>query len=189
VFFASTFLPEIMAWLGERLGRPGQHEIMYPLALWTRAKWTEYLEKGVSFIAHIEDNLPVLREVLEEKRNDQAFIANVLLKTAPASIWSRRTSTRASCVPSPGAEPNVAQPKQRVASAVDLRGAPWSATPPPWRLTLRVDASDYRGLPNGRRRRPWIWSSTARPRSSPEAAEVSAWRSDARLRRKAPMSR
>jgi hypothetical protein len=59
------------------------HEIMYALALWTRAKWTEYLEKGVSFMAHIEDNLPILREVLEEKRNDQAFIANVLLKTAP----------------------------------------------------------------------------------------------------------
>jgi hypothetical protein len=59
------------------------HEITYPLAVWTRAKWTEYLEKGVSLMAHIEDNLPILREVLEEKRNDQAFIANVLLKTAP----------------------------------------------------------------------------------------------------------
>ena len=32
----------------------------------------------------IEDNVPVLREVLEEPRNDQAFIATVLLKLAPA---------------------------------------------------------------------------------------------------------
>lgn len=26
VFFAGTFLPEIMAWLGEHLGRPAQHD-------------------------------------------------------------------------------------------------------------------------------------------------------------------
>src|SRR3954471_8759710 len=32
----------------------------------------------------IEDNVPVLREVLEEPRNDQAFTATVLLKLAPA---------------------------------------------------------------------------------------------------------
>ncbi len=59
-------------------------EIMYPLAKWTRARWTETLDKGVAFLAHIEDNVPVLREVLEEPRNDQAFIANVLLRMAPA---------------------------------------------------------------------------------------------------------
>jgi hypothetical protein len=60
------------------------HEIMYPLAKWTREKWTETQEKGIAFMAHIEDNVPVLREVLEETRNDQAFIANTLLKMAPA---------------------------------------------------------------------------------------------------------
>jgi hypothetical protein len=60
------------------------HEIMYPLAKWTRERWTETSEKGVAFLHHIEDNIPVLREVLEDTRNDQAFIANTLLKLAPA---------------------------------------------------------------------------------------------------------
>jgi hypothetical protein len=60
------------------------HEIMYPLAKWTRERWTETLEKGVAFLQHIEDNLPVLRETLEDTRNDQPFIANSLLKLAPA---------------------------------------------------------------------------------------------------------
>jgi hypothetical protein len=60
------------------------HEIMYPLALWTRARWSETLEKGVSFLAHIEDSVPILQEALAESRNDQAFVANVLLKMAPA---------------------------------------------------------------------------------------------------------
>lgn len=60
------------------------HEIMYPLAKWTRERWTETLDKGVAFLQHIEDNVPVLREVLEETRNDQPFIANALLKLAPA---------------------------------------------------------------------------------------------------------
>ncbi|HET6374929.1 MAG TPA: hypothetical protein VFF88_02675 [Methylocella sp.] len=60
------------------------HEIMYPLAKWTRERWTETLEKGVAFLHHIEDNLPVLREALEDPRNDQPFIANLLLKAAPA---------------------------------------------------------------------------------------------------------
>jgi hypothetical protein len=59
-------------------------EIMYPLAVWTRAKWGETLEKGVAFLAHIEDSVPVLQEALAETRNDQAFIANMLLKMAPA---------------------------------------------------------------------------------------------------------
>jgi hypothetical protein len=58
-------------------------EIMYPLALWTRARWTETQDKGVAFLQHIEDNLPILREVLEDGRNDEPFIANVLLKMAP----------------------------------------------------------------------------------------------------------
>jgi len=57
---------------------------MYPLAKWTRERWTETLDKGVAFLAHIEDSVPVLREVLEETRNDQPFIANALLKMAPA---------------------------------------------------------------------------------------------------------
>jgi hypothetical protein len=59
-------------------------EIIYPLALWTRDKWGETLEKGISFLQHIEDNVPVLREVLDESRNDEPFVANVLLKMAPA---------------------------------------------------------------------------------------------------------
>ena len=59
-------------------------EIMFPLAKWHRDRWTETLEKGVSFLQHIEDNVPILRETLEEPRNDQAFVANVLLKMAPA---------------------------------------------------------------------------------------------------------
>ena len=60
------------------------HEIMYPLANWTRARWTETLEKGVAFLQHIEDNVPVLRGVLDDPRNDQPFIANALLNLAPA---------------------------------------------------------------------------------------------------------
>ncbi|MCI4677133.1 hypothetical protein K9U39_12790 [Rhodoblastus acidophilus] len=59
-------------------------EIIYPLALWTRGKWSETLEKGVAFLHHIEDNVPVLREALDEPRNDEPFIANILLKMAPA---------------------------------------------------------------------------------------------------------
>ncbi len=59
-------------------------EVMYPLARWTRDKWSETLEKGVAFLHHIEDNVPVLREVLAETRNDEPFVANVLLKMAPA---------------------------------------------------------------------------------------------------------
>ncbi len=60
------------------------HEIVFPLAIWTRERWAETLEKGVSFLHHIEDNLPVVRAALEDARNDQPFIANMLLKTAPA---------------------------------------------------------------------------------------------------------
>ncbi|MGA7810090.1 hypothetical protein [Bradyrhizobium sp.] len=60
------------------------NEIMYPLANWTRARWTDTLEKGIAFLQHIEDSVPVLREVLDDPRNDQPFIANALLKLAPA---------------------------------------------------------------------------------------------------------
>jgi hypothetical protein len=60
------------------------YEIMYPLAKWTRERWTETSEKGVAFLHHIEDNVPVLREALADPRNDQAFVANLLLKVAPA---------------------------------------------------------------------------------------------------------
>ena len=59
-------------------------EIMYPLARWTREKWSETLDKGIAFLVHIEDNVPVLREVLDETRNDEPFVANVLLRMAPA---------------------------------------------------------------------------------------------------------
>ncbi|MFY9657474.1 MAG: hypothetical protein WAK01_12990 [Methylocystis sp.] len=60
------------------------HEIMYPLAKWHRERWQETAEKGIAFLQHIEDNVPVLREALEDPRNDEAFVANLLLKTAPA---------------------------------------------------------------------------------------------------------
>ncbi len=60
------------------------HEIMHPLAVWTREKWSETLEKGVAFLAHIEDSVPTLQEALAETRHDQAFVANMLLKMAPA---------------------------------------------------------------------------------------------------------
>jgi hypothetical protein len=59
-------------------------EIMFPLARWTREKWSETLDKGIAFLVHIEDNVPVLREVLDETRNDEPFVANVLLRMAPA---------------------------------------------------------------------------------------------------------
>lgn len=59
-------------------------EIMFPLAKWTRARWAETLEKGVAFLNHIEDNVPVLREVLDDPRNDQPFIAHALLRLADA---------------------------------------------------------------------------------------------------------
>lgn len=60
------------------------HEIMYPLAKWTRERGSEILDKGVAFLQHIEDNVPVLREALDDPRNDQPFIANFLMKLAPA---------------------------------------------------------------------------------------------------------
>lgn len=60
------------------------HEIMYPLAVWHRARWTETQETGMAFLQHIEDSVPVLREVLAETRNDEPFIADLLLKMAPA---------------------------------------------------------------------------------------------------------
>jgi hypothetical protein len=60
------------------------HEIMYPLANWTRSCWSETLEKGVAFLQHIEDSVPVLRTVLDDPRNDEPFIANALLNLAPA---------------------------------------------------------------------------------------------------------
>ncbi len=60
------------------------HEIMYPLAKWTRERGNEILNKGVAFLQHIEDNVPILREALDDPRNDQPFIANFLMKLAPA---------------------------------------------------------------------------------------------------------
>jgi len=60
------------------------HEIMHPLAKWTRARGAEILDRGVAFLAHIEDSVPILRDTLEDSRNDQPFIANFLLKLAPA---------------------------------------------------------------------------------------------------------
>jgi hypothetical protein len=58
-------------------------EIMFPLAKWHRERWNETAEKGVAFLHHIEDNVPILREALAETRNDPPFIANLLLKSAP----------------------------------------------------------------------------------------------------------
>jgi len=43
------------------LGSNFKNEIIYPLALWTRARWLEVTDKGVAFMAHIEENLPILR--------------------------------------------------------------------------------------------------------------------------------
>jgi hypothetical protein len=60
------------------------HEIMYPLARWLRGRGAEILEKGVAFLAHIEESVPVLRDALADPRNDQAFIGGLLLKLTPA---------------------------------------------------------------------------------------------------------
>lgn len=73
-----------LRFLEKALGSNFKNEIMYPLALWTRTRWQEAVEKGVAFMAHIEDNLPILRTALQEPRNDAAFIANMLLVGAPA---------------------------------------------------------------------------------------------------------
>ncbi|CAN5244550.1 hypothetical protein BH10PSE13_BH10PSE13_18540 [soil metagenome] len=73
-----------LRFLERALGSNFRSEIIYPLALWTRARWEEAAEKGVAFMAHIESTLPVLRTALEDPRNDAAFIANTLLQAAPA---------------------------------------------------------------------------------------------------------
>jgi len=73
-----------LRFLERALGSNFKNEIIYPLALWTRARWEEVTDKGVAFMAHIEENLPILREALQEPRNDAAFIANMLLLGAPA---------------------------------------------------------------------------------------------------------
>jgi hypothetical protein len=73
-----------LRFLEKAQGSNFKNEILYPLALWTRARWEEATDKGVAFMAHIETNLPILREALQEPRNDAAFIANMLLLGAPA---------------------------------------------------------------------------------------------------------
>jgi hypothetical protein len=73
-----------LRYLEKALGSNFKSEILYPLALWTRARWTEVIETGLTFMAHVEDNLPILREALAEPRNDAAFIATLLLRGAPA---------------------------------------------------------------------------------------------------------
>ncbi|MCJ2184840.1 hypothetical protein MTR62_19410 [Novosphingobium sp. 1949] len=73
-----------MRFLERALGSNFKSEIIYPQALWTRARWEDVCEGGVAFMAHIEENLPILREALSEPRNDAAFIANLLLLGAPA---------------------------------------------------------------------------------------------------------
>ncbi len=73
-----------LRFLEKALGSNFKAEILYPLAVWTRAQWEEVTDKGVAFMAHIETNLPILREALQEPRNDAAFIANMLLLGAPA---------------------------------------------------------------------------------------------------------
>lgn len=73
-----------MRFLERAQGSNFKSEILYPLALWTRERWEDVCENGVGFMAHIEDNLPILREALQEPRNDVAFIANMLLLGAPA---------------------------------------------------------------------------------------------------------
>jgi len=73
-----------LRFLEKALGSNFKGEILYPLAVWTRARWEEVADKGVAFMAHIETNLPLLREALTEPRHDVAFIANLLLLGAPA---------------------------------------------------------------------------------------------------------
>jgi hypothetical protein len=65
------------------------HEIMYPLAKWRRAGWTEILEKGVAFLQHIEDNVPILRQALEETRSDEPFVADLLWAATCGDICDR----------------------------------------------------------------------------------------------------
>jgi len=73
-----------LRFLEKALGSNFKAEILYPLARWTRARWEEVTDKGVAFMGHIETNLPILREALQEPRNDAAFIANMLLLGASA---------------------------------------------------------------------------------------------------------
>ncbi|CAN5243314.1 hypothetical protein BH10PSE15_BH10PSE15_00510 [soil metagenome] len=73
-----------LRFLEKALGSNFKSEISYPLALWTRERWTEVVDKGLTFMAHVEDNLPLLRAALSEPRNDAAFVANLLLLGGPA---------------------------------------------------------------------------------------------------------
>ncbi len=73
-----------LRFLEKALGSNFRSEIVYPLALWTRARWAELVDKGLTFMAHVEDNLPLLRGALGEPRNDAAFVANMLLLGGPA---------------------------------------------------------------------------------------------------------
>lgn len=73
-----------LRFLEKALGSNFRSEVVYPLARWTRARWTETVEKGLTFMAHVEDNLPLLRKALDEPRNDAAFVANMLLVGGPA---------------------------------------------------------------------------------------------------------
>jgi len=73
-----------LRFLERALGSNFKSEIVYPLALWTRNRWQDVTTTGVAFMAHIEENLPLMREALEEPRNDAAFVANLLLLSAPA---------------------------------------------------------------------------------------------------------
>lgn len=73
-----------LRFLEKALASNFKSEIIYPLAVWTRARWTDVIERGVTFMAHVEDNLPLLREALSEPRNDAAFVANMLLLGGPA---------------------------------------------------------------------------------------------------------
>ena len=73
-----------LRFLEQARGSNFKSEIVYPLALWTREKWTWAAGDGLAFLAHIEDSLPILREGLAEPRNDEAFVADMLLRAAPA---------------------------------------------------------------------------------------------------------
>lgn len=73
-----------LRFLEKALASNFKSEIIYPLAVWTRARWIDVIERGVMFMAHVEDNLPALRKALSEPRNDIAFIANMLLLGGPA---------------------------------------------------------------------------------------------------------
>ena len=55
-------------------------------ALWTRARWEEVTDKGVAFMAHIETNLPTLREALQEPLSSILESVRITLERCPPEL-------------------------------------------------------------------------------------------------------